>query len=175
MFCTKCGKEGTGKFCASCGAALSGPAAVGLAAIKSRVQDNIALTKGRMRENLSVSALLGKVEKALDPSTVPPPPTALTGEVKYSYDDVRVAGSNYCDTSFVRVGAKIELMAEPKNVHDDQAVVILCAKKKIGYLPKNRLQTMFHTFRKKGGRVEGAVVRKDKYNGDIIISLRYIQ
>lgn len=71
--------------------------------------------------------------------------TNLAGyEIAYKYDDVFVAySSNY---SVAEVGKFVSLVPEPNNEYDPNAVAIMLNDVKLGYLPKNNLQKMYHDF-----------------------------
>lgn len=65
-------------------------------------------------------------------------------ELAYKYDDVFVAySSNY---SAAEVGKFVSLVPEPNNEYDPNAVAVMLNDVKLGYLPKNNLQKMYHDF-----------------------------
>lgn len=92
------------------------------------------------------------------------PPVISGYELRYSYDNVEVAGSEFYDSDFVRIGNVVELVPEPYNEHDPRAVVVKVRGQKIGYIHRNRLQDMYHDFCEQGGLVYARIValRRDK-------------
>lgn len=82
-------------------------------------------------------------------------------ELAYKYDGVTVAySSNY---SVAEVGKIVSLVPEPNNEHDPNAVAVMLNNVKLGYLPKNRLQKMYHDFMNSGK----VVLAKIEYNNNI--------
>lgn len=76
---------------------------------------------------------------------------------KYNYDSVVVAGSPYYDTNDVADGDVVVFQPDPDNEYDSNAVAVIVKDKKIGHLPKNRLQKMYHDFVREDGAVYGII------------------
>lgn len=90
-------------------------------------------------------------------------------ELSYKYDDVLVAySSNY---NAAEVGKFVSLVPEPNNEYDPNAVAVMLNDVKLGYLPKNNLQKMYHDFINSNKIVLAKIV--DNNNNKILLSLRY--
>lgn len=72
-------------------------------------------------------------------------------KLAYNYPDVEIAGANHYDLTGIEVNMRVTLKPEPENHHDDKAVAVYVGNRKIGFLPKNKLQDMYHDYRLKGG------------------------
>ena len=84
---------------------------------------------------------------------VNPSPTSNTDgyELKYSYDDVLIAGTKYYNIpKDINIGTSLDLIPEPENKYDSNAIAVFANGEKIGHVPKNRLQDMIHDFIKRG-------------------------
>lgn len=68
--------------------------------------------------------------------------------LKYSYYDVDVMGVVYRDfnISDLPIDADVEFNEEPENEYDKNAIQIRCCSTPIGYVPKNKLQSMIHDY-----------------------------
>lgn len=79
----------------------------------------------------------------------------------YLYDDVRVAipPAANCSTDYsdMKIGDSVNLVAEPSNPYDKNAVALYHGAKHIGYLYKGRLQEMYHDFDRRGDLIEAHI------------------
>lgn len=75
----------------------------------------------------------------------------------YNYPDVEVVGTNHYDLTGIEVNMRVTLKPEPENPHDDKAVAVYVGNIKIGFLPKNKLQDMYHDYRFKGGVITAVI------------------
>lgn len=93
-----------------------------------------------------------------------------TYKLKYSYDKVKIVGSNYIENineikSKLNPKSAIILQSEPTNEYDDKAVAVYFyydvkqhIKHKIGYLSKDsHCYNMFNDYKKKGGEVRAVL------------------
>lgn len=91
-------------------------------------------------------------------------------EIAYKYDDVYVAYSaNY---SIAEVGKIVSLVPEPNNEYDPNAVAVMLNDVKLGYLPKNRLQKMYHDFINSGKVVRAKIAYNNNVD-KILLSMYY--
>lgn len=97
--------------------------------------------------------------------------TNLAGyEIAYKYDDVFVAySSNY---SAAEVGKFVSLVPEPNNEYDPNAVAVMLNDVKLGYLPKNNLQKMYHDFINSNKIVRAKIAYNNNVD-KILLSLYY--
>ena len=89
---------------------------------------------------------------------------------QYSYDDVFVAGFGRYDTSMIFDGDSVQLVAEPNNQYDPNAIAVMHSEKLVGYIPRGALQDMYHDYIHKGGLINATVVSADK----MILRLEYL-
>lgn len=79
----------------------------------------------------------------------------------YLYDNVGVAipPAANCSTDYsnMKIGDSVLLVPEPDNEYDSRAVALYHDTKHIGYLYKNKLQDMYHSFEARGGMVVASI------------------
>lgn len=78
-------------------------------------------------------------------------------KLAYNYPDVEIAGANHYDLTGIEVNMRVTLKPEPENQHDDKAVAVYVGNRKIGFLPKNKLQDMYHDYRFKDGVITAVI------------------
>lgn len=87
-------------------------------------------------------------------------PSIYGYQLKYDYDDVKIAGTTHYDTSAATVGEALDLVAEPDNEYDANAVAIMQHGIKLGHIYKGKLQDMYHDFTMRGDVVRAVLASK---------------
>lgn len=91
-------------------------------------------------------------------------------ELTYKYDGVLVAySSNYSDA---KVGKFVSLVPEPNNEYDTNAVAVMLNDVKLGYLPKNKLQKMYHDYIN-SGKIVLAKIEYNNNSSTILLTMYY--
>ncbi|MEG1152305.1 MAG: hypothetical protein RSD67_05485 [Oscillospiraceae bacterium] len=117
--------------------------------------------------NAPTETLIVEKQQPIAISKITPFPKRFEDYIlKYDYYDVRVSCSNMFDISNVNLGNELKIIKEPTNQYDPNALAIICNNKKIGYIPKNRLQSMYYDFEDNGGIIKAYV---SQINGDNVI------
>lgn len=127
--------------------------------------DLISILTNHFCDNDGLPLRDAKPSNALQSEQMPFVPPDINGyALRYSYDNVEVAGSEFYNSDFVRIGHVVELVPEPYNEHDHRAVAVNVFGQKIGYIHQNRLQDMYHDFCEQGGLVYAQIMalRRDK-------------
>lgn len=96
-------------------------------------------------------------------------PTPERYELKYSYQDVDVAGSAHYSQKGVYLGQPVQLVPEPQNPHDPSAVAVQIGGKTRGYLPANKLLQMYHDFERRDGSVRAFVSKTGKSSLQLLL------
>lgn len=92
-----------------------------------------------------------------------PPKAGILGEqLVYAYDDVEIYVPDECRKSadLVKRKTELELKLEPENPYDGGAVSVYAGGKKIGYLYKNKLQSMAYDYIKRRDTVVAVMGQK---------------
>lgn len=100
-------------------------------------------------------------------------PSAISVEIEptYFYERVYVAGCRHCSILGVEPGMDLELVADPENEHDSNAIQVICQGSCIGYVPKKVHQEMVLDFWKRGQTVEAQVDEVE--DEDVYMSLAF--
>lgn len=85
---------------------------------------------------------------------------------RYIYKDVELKGMPDGDLfNFDVLGKEVDLILEPDNEYDPLAIMVYTGDVFIGYIPKNRLQSMIHDYKKREEPIY-SVVSSININGD---------
>lgn len=102
-----------------------------------------------------------------------PDQTTDHGTLAYYYDDVEI----YCTTvpsPLCKVNVICELVPDPGNLHDKNAVKVVTIKKEmLGYLHKGKLQSMVNDYLKRGWDVRARVSAVDYVAKRVLIALAF--
>jgi len=122
-------------------------------------------------DNKNVSALSPTTESPKEPEKpmlhVPSEIDDCT--VAYKYEGVEVAAVQYVKPNFeaIHLCDRLIFVPEPENEYDKGAIKILCAGAVIGYVHKNKLQSMVHDWLKNNNPIFAAITAINKENNAI--------
>lgn len=134
--------------------------------------DLISILTNHFYDNNGLPLRDAKPSNALQYEQMPFVPPVISGyALRYNYNNVEVAGSEFFDSDFVHIGDVVELVPEPYNEHDPRAVAVKVRGQKIGYIHRNRLQDMYHDFCEQSGLVYAQIVALRRDN--ILMGMGY--
>lgn len=88
-------------------------------------------------------------------------PTLAGYTLSYSYTDVKIAEYEHCKAQNMQPGDDIVFLHEKDNPYDNKAVSVHVRGEKVGLLPKDRLQDMYHDFTAQNGLILGTISNTD--------------